>query len=74
MVLDRVKEMLAERLDLSIDEITEDSAFTDLGLDSLDMAEMLMDADDEFGVTLEADSAMNTVGKLVEKIESLQNA
>ncbi len=74
MVLDRVKEMLAERLDLSADEITEDSVFTDLGLDSLDMAEMLMDADDEFGVTLETDAEMNTVGKLVAKIEALQNA
>ena len=74
MVLERVKEMLADRLGMSADEITEESKFSDLGLDSLDMAEMLMDADAEFGVTLEADASMNTVGALVEKIEALQNA
>ncbi len=74
MVLDKVKEMLADRLGLSVDEITEDSKFSDLGLDSLDMAEMLMDAADEFGVALEADASMNTVGALVKKVEALQNA
>ncbi|MCH5279733.1 MAG: acyl carrier protein [Christensenellaceae bacterium] len=72
MVLEKVKEMLAERLDLSVDEITVESKFTDLGLDSLDMAEMLMNAEAEFGVTLEADASMDTVGALVARIESLK--
>lgn len=72
MVLEKVKEMLAERLDLSVDEITAESKFTDLGLDSLDMAEMLMNAEAEFGVTLEADASMDTVGALVARIESLK--
>lgn len=72
MVLDRIKEMLADRLGLSANEITEDSKFSDLGLDSLDMAEMLMDADDEFGVTLEIDASVTTVGALAGMIDRLR--
>ena len=71
MVLDKIKEMLAERLGVSTDEITEDSKFADLGLDSLDTAEMLMNVESEFGVTVEADASMTTVGALVAKIEEL---
>ena len=72
MVLEKVKEMLAESLDLSVDEITAETKFSDLGLDSLDMAEMLMKAENEFGVALEADPNMLTVGAFAEKIESLK--
>lgn len=73
MVLEKVKEMLAERLGMPAEEITVDSKFADLGLDSLDTAEMLMNVEDVFGVTVEADPEMNTVGALVAKLESLVN-
>ena len=73
MVLEKVKEMLAERLGISADEITVESKFADLGLDSLDTAEMLMNVEEEFGVTVAADPEMNTVGALVAKLESLVN-
>jgi len=71
MVLNKVKEMLAEKLGLSVEEITTDSKFSDLGLDSLDTAEMLMNLETEFGVSLEVDASLNTVGAIVEKLESL---
>lgn len=72
MIFDRVKEILAEKLMIPEDKITMDSTFSDLGLDSLDLFEMLMEADDEFGVTLETEENLTTVGALVERIESLQ--
>ncbi len=71
MVLEKVKEMLADKLGMSPDEITEDAKFVDLGLDSLDIAEMLMNTEDAFGVSVEPDASLTTVGALVEKIESL---
>ena len=71
MVFEKVKAMLAERLGMSAEEIKEDSKFADLGLDSLDTAEMLMDVQSEFGVEVEADPSLNTVGALVAKLESL---
>ena len=70
MTEQKIKEMLSERLGIPAEEITADSKFSDLGLDSLDMAEMLMNVEAEFGVTVEADPSLQTVGALVEKPEN----
>lgn len=72
MVLEKVQEMLAERLGIPAEEITAESEFSALGLDSLDFAEMLMNVEEEFGVSVEADASIKTVGALVEKLEALK--
>ena len=72
MVLDKIKAMLAEKLGIEADEITADSKFSELGLDSLDIAEMMMNIEDEFGVKIEVDAGLTTVGALVERLESAQ--
>ena len=72
MVFEKVQEMLAEKLGIPAEEITAESEFSALGLDSLDFAEMLMNVEDEFGVSVEADASIKTVGALVEKLEALQ--
>ena len=72
MVFEKVQEMLAEKLGIPAEEITAESEFSALGLDSLDFAEMLMNVEEEFGVSVEADASIKTVGALVEKLEALQ--
>lgn len=72
MVLEKVQEMLAEKLGVPAEEITAESEFSALGLDSLDFAEMLMNVEEEFGVSVEADASIKTVGALVEKLEALR--
>ena len=71
MVLEKVQEMLAEKLGIPAEEITAESEFSALGLDSLDFAEMLMNVETEFGVSVEVDSSIKTVCALVEKLEAL---
>ena len=61
---------LAEQLDMSADEITADTTFESLGVDSLDTVEMVMDLEDELGVELELEEKIATVGELVAFIES----
>ena len=73
MALDKIKEMLADKLGISADEISADSKFADLGLDSLDIAEMMMNIEEEFGVKVEVDAGLTTVGALVERLESAGN-
>lgn len=73
MVFEKVQEMLAEKLGVPAEEITAESEFSALGLDSLDFAEMLMNVEEEFGVSVEADASIKTVGALVEKLEALQS-
>ena len=67
MAFDKVKEILGEYVD---SEITMDTAFDDLGIDSLDMLDMVMKVEEELGVEIELNPSITTVGALVELIES----
>ena len=71
MELSKIAEMLAEICDTPAEEITEDTAFADLGIDSLDITEVVMKVEDEYGITLQEDDAFNvkTVGDVVKLVE-----
>ncbi len=64
----------SKQLELNADEITKDSTFDSLGIDSLDIVEMIMDLEAELGVELEMeDQKITTFGELAEFIESKLN-
>ena len=70
--LDKVKQLIAKHLNKPVEEITEDKEIVkDLGADSLDIVEMLMALEDEFGVTVSDEDAIKikTVGDIVNTIE-----
>ena len=69
MTFDKVAAIVADYKGLDVADIKEDSAFTDLGLDSLDMAELAMNLEDEFGVTIELDASLKTVADIVKLID-----
>ena len=69
MTFEKVASMLAEYKSIDVSEITEESTFADLKLDSLDVAELVMNMEDEFGVTLELDENVKTVADLVGLID-----
>ncbi|MDE6657668.1 MAG: acyl carrier protein [Oscillospiraceae bacterium] len=71
MVQEKILELLAEATDVDTAEITAETAFADLGIDSLDLTEMAMQLEEEFDITLEMSPELNTVGKLVETVEKL---
>jgi acyl carrier protein len=49
-VLDRVREITADKLSVELDEVKADSSFTeDLNADSLDVVELIMAIEEEFG-------------------------
>ncbi len=75
MVIDKVKELVAEQLGISKDTIkAESNIIEDLGADSLDVIEMLMTLEDEYGITIPDDkiSQIKTIGQIVELIEECQ--
>ena len=53
--LDTVKEVLESNLDIDPENVTEDATFEDLGIDSLDTVEILMDLEEELGTQLVLD-------------------
>ena len=73
MTFDKVAEILAKQLGADKTKITkETNILTDLGADSLDLVEVLMSLEDEFGVSIpdEAIADIKTVGDLVAFIDS----
>jgi acyl carrier protein len=69
-VRNKVIEIIADRLSRDKATITEASnVIADLGADSLDIAEIMMDLEDAFGVKLEEDQDLKTIGDIVKYIE-----
>ncbi len=61
-ILAKVKEMVASHLGKAEDEITPDSSFIeDLGADSLDLVELIMSMEDEFGLEISDEDAENII-------------
>ena len=76
MTFDKVKQLLAEQLNIPAEKIVAESrVIEDLGADSLDVVEMLMTLEDNFNVTVtdEESVALKTVGDIVKLIDSKTN-
>ncbi len=64
----------AKQLELDPSEITPESTFESLGIDSLDIVEMVMDLESELGVELEMeDQQITTFGELAAFVETKLN-
>lgn len=75
MVIDKVKELVAEQLGINKETITaESNIIEDLGADSLDVIEMLMTLEEEYGITIsdEKIGQIKTIGQIVDLIEECQ--
>ncbi len=75
-VLDRVADIVAEQLGVDKDKITPETSFVnDLGADSLDTVELVMELEEEFDINIPDDAAekIQTVGQAVEYIEANSN-
>ncbi|UVI38584.1 acyl carrier protein [Qipengyuania spongiae] len=69
---DRVQKIVVEHLGVEADKVTQDASFIDdLGADSLDIVELVMAFEEEFGVEIPDDAAENitTVGDATKYIE-----
>ena len=73
MEFETLKKILVEQLGVSEDEVTMESTFeNDLGADSLDLVEILMALEEEYGFEVSEDDVegIDTVGKAVEYIKA----
>ena len=72
-VAQRVKSIIVDKLGVEETEVTETASFTnDLGADSLDTVELIMEFEKEFGISIPDDQAekITTVGDAVAYIEA----
>ena len=71
-IADRVKAIIVDKLGVSEDQVTPEATFAqDLGADSLDTVELIMDLENEFDVKIPDDqtNTINTVGDAIKFIE-----
>ena len=74
MYFEKVAQVLANQFELDVNDITlETSLIDDIGADSLDVVELIMAIEDEFGITVSDEQAaeLTTVGKIVEYLDRL---
>ena len=72
MIIEKVKQLVAEQLGIDVNTIKDDSnILEDLGADSLDIIEMLMTLEDEYGVTIPDDkiNQVKTISEIAKLIE-----
>ncbi len=72
-VFDKVKEIIVEELNVDADKVTPEATLKeDLGADSIDAVQIVMDLEDAFNIEIDTDNAeaISTVKNIVDYIES----
>ena len=71
-IAEKVKDIIVNKLGVSEEEVRDDASFIeDLGADSLDIVELIMDLEEEFGIEIPDEDAeqIRTVGEAIKYIE-----
>ena len=74
-VAEKVKSIIIDKLGVDVSEVTSEASFTnDLGADSLDTVELIMEFEKEFDISIPDEQAENiqTVGQAIEYLEAQQ--
>ena len=74
MVLNKLKDIIANQFGIDTDELSEETDIVaDLGADSLDVVEMMMALEEEFGITIDDEkiAELKTIGDVVDCVESM---
>lgn len=74
MVIDKLKQIIAEQFGIDTDAISEETDIVaDLGADSLDVVEMMMALEEEYGVTIDDNkiAELKTVGDVAACVEGM---
>jgi acyl carrier protein len=75
-VLEKIKKIVSEQLDVDPEQVVPEASFVDdLGADSLDLTELIMAMEDEFGMEIDDEEAqkLRTVQDVINYIESKLN-
>lgn len=69
MVKEALIDILVDKYSCEKEELNDDTKFLDIGLDSLDVVELMVDIEDVVDKEIELDERVETIGELVDYIE-----
>ena len=69
MIFEKLQEIMEENLSLETDEITLESTFESLGLDSLDTFQLVIEIEEQFEIEIESPENMKSIKDVVNYIE-----
>ena len=69
MVFDKIADIIAEKLEIDKADITPESSFNDMQVDSLYMVEIMLSIEEEFDLVIDDASSLETVADLVAYVE-----
>lgn len=69
--LEIIQNLLQENIGIDPSEVNEDSTFDSLGIDSLDMVELICSLEDEMDIEFGEPEGLETVGDIIEYVNSL---
>ncbi len=70
--METVKEVLVDTLDIEEEKITEGATLDSLGIDSLDMVELICDIEEKLDIEFGEPEGIETVGQMIAHIDSLR--
>ena len=68
MIFDEIKKVISEQLEVEEDKITMDTTFEELGADSLDLFQVVIEIEDKYGIQLENAEKIKTVKDAVDYV------
>lgn len=72
MVFEKVKEIIVDQLGLDSEEITMETTFEELGVDSLDLFQIVIEIEEAFNIRIENAEEIKSIKDAVEFIEAKQ--
>lgn len=74
-MFEKIREYISHQLEIPVEQIQEDATLESLGIDSLDVVEMISDLETELGIELVLDDVGpdTTIGDLADVVESCLN-
>nr|WP_278679334.1 acyl carrier protein [Clostridium paraputrificum] len=73
MIIEEIKKVICEQLEVEQEEVTMDTTFEDLGADSLDLFQVVIEIEERYGIQLEDAESIKSVRDAVEYVEKKVN-
>ncbi|WP_446681752.1 acyl carrier protein [Clostridium thailandense] len=69
MIFEKIKKIISEQLKIDEENITRETSFEELGVDSLDLFQIIIEIEEEFGVQIEDAESIRTVEEAVDFVK-----